>query len=255
MIRVDTVRELFDVGRVLAGQPLPDGPRVAVLTNSAQPGHRWPSTACGPAGSEAAELVGRHPRRARATSCRPTSIVGNPLDLTYRSVPADYRVALRDRAGRPGRRRRAGHLHAAARQRPPRRGRHDRRGGRGRGQARPGRHARAWTTGRCGPVARCRPSPSPSRPWRPSGGSSATPAWRARPEGVVPALDGHRRRRGPGDRRPRPRGAARRHAAAAGGGRASSSAPTASRSRRRRAVTSVEAARWRRPTSSATRSR
>ena len=28
VIRVDTVRELFDVGRVLAGQPLPDGRRV-----------------------------------------------------------------------------------------------------------------------------------------------------------------------------------------------------------------------------------
>jgi acyl-CoA synthetase (NDP forming) len=34
VIRVDTVAELFDVGQLLAGQPLPAGPRVGIVTNS-----------------------------------------------------------------------------------------------------------------------------------------------------------------------------------------------------------------------------
>ncbi len=37
VIRVDTVRQLFDVGRVLDGQPLPAGRRVAVVANADSP--------------------------------------------------------------------------------------------------------------------------------------------------------------------------------------------------------------------------
>ncbi len=35
VIRVDTVAELFDVGALIAGQPLPNGDRIAVVTNAA----------------------------------------------------------------------------------------------------------------------------------------------------------------------------------------------------------------------------
>ena len=37
VVRVDTVKELFDTGRVLASQPRPNGPRCAIVTNSASP--------------------------------------------------------------------------------------------------------------------------------------------------------------------------------------------------------------------------
>jgi acyl-CoA synthetase (NDP forming) len=37
VVRVDTVNELFDTGRVLASQPRPNGPRCAIVTNSASP--------------------------------------------------------------------------------------------------------------------------------------------------------------------------------------------------------------------------
>ena len=92
VIRVDTVRELLDVGRVLAGQPLPNGPRVAVLTNSASPATLaldWLRAS----GLQVAELS-VDTRTELAHQLPADVIVGNPLDLTYRSVPADYRVAL-----------------------------------------------------------------------------------------------------------------------------------------------------------------
>lgn len=49
VIRVNTVRELFDVGLLLAGQPLPAGDRVAVVTNSAALG-TLAATACAATG-------------------------------------------------------------------------------------------------------------------------------------------------------------------------------------------------------------
>ena len=42
MIRVDTVAELFDVGLLLAGQPLPAGRPGRVVGNSPR-SSRWPS--------------------------------------------------------------------------------------------------------------------------------------------------------------------------------------------------------------------
>ncbi len=38
VVRVDTVEELFDAAAVLAGQPLPDRPEVAIVTNAGGPG-------------------------------------------------------------------------------------------------------------------------------------------------------------------------------------------------------------------------
>ncbi|MEU3187542.1 GNAT family N-acetyltransferase [Streptomyces sp. NPDC006923] len=71
VIRVDTVTELVDAGLLLASQPLPSGPRVAILGNS--------------------ESLGLLTYDACLTEgLRPLP----PLDLTTGAAPADFRDAL-----------------------------------------------------------------------------------------------------------------------------------------------------------------
>ncbi|MFE5720829.1 bifunctional acetate--CoA ligase family protein/GNAT family N-acetyltransferase [Streptomyces erythrochromogenes] len=71
VIRVDTVTELVDVGLLLASQPLPAGPRIAILGNS--------------------ESLGVLTYDACLTQgLRPLP----PLDLTTAASPADFRTAL-----------------------------------------------------------------------------------------------------------------------------------------------------------------
>ncbi|MFD3871590.1 GNAT family N-acetyltransferase [Streptomyces sp. NPDC058623] len=71
VIRVDTVTELVDVGLLLAGQPVPAGPRVAILGNS---------ESLGVLTYDACLTEGLRPRP--------------PLDLTTAAGPADFRAAL-----------------------------------------------------------------------------------------------------------------------------------------------------------------
>ncbi|MEU9013671.1 GNAT family N-acetyltransferase [Streptomyces sp. NPDC048479] len=71
VIRVDTVTELVDVGLLLAGQPLPAGPRVAILGNS---------ESLGLLTYDACLADGLRPLR--------------PRDLTTAATPADFRAAL-----------------------------------------------------------------------------------------------------------------------------------------------------------------
>ncbi|MER8043822.1 GNAT family N-acetyltransferase [Streptomyces sp. NPDC094032] len=71
VIRVDTVTELVDAGLLLADQPLPAGPRVAILGNS---------ESLGLLTYDACLTEGLRPLR--------------PLDLTTAATPADFRTAL-----------------------------------------------------------------------------------------------------------------------------------------------------------------
>ncbi|MEV5863532.1 GNAT family N-acetyltransferase [Streptomyces sp. NPDC052071] len=71
VIRVDTVTEMVDVGLLLAGQPLPDGPRVAILGNS-----------------ESLGLLTYDACLAEGLRPRP------PRDLTTEASPRDFRRAL-----------------------------------------------------------------------------------------------------------------------------------------------------------------
>ncbi|MEU7602599.1 GNAT family N-acetyltransferase [Streptomyces sp. NPDC041003] len=71
VIRVDTVTELVDVGLLLAAQPLPAGPRIAILGNSESLGVLT-YDAC------------------LAQGLRPLP----PLDLTTAAAPEDFRAAL-----------------------------------------------------------------------------------------------------------------------------------------------------------------
>ncbi|OKK05018.1 acyl-CoA synthetase [Streptomyces sp. CB03234] len=71
VIRVDTVTELVDAGLLLAGQPLPAGPRVAILGNS---------ESLGLLAYDACLTEGLRPLR--------------PRDLTTAATPQDFRTAL-----------------------------------------------------------------------------------------------------------------------------------------------------------------
>ncbi|WP_103515588.1 bifunctional GNAT family N-acetyltransferase/acetate--CoA ligase family protein [Streptomyces sp. SM10] len=71
VIRVDTVTEMVDAGLLLAGQPLPDGPRVAILGNS-----------------ESLGLLTYDACLAEGLRPRP------PRDLTTAAGPRDFRNAL-----------------------------------------------------------------------------------------------------------------------------------------------------------------
>ncbi|MFI6107125.1 GNAT family N-acetyltransferase [Streptomyces sp. NPDC051310] len=71
VIRVDTVTELVDAGLLLAGQPLPAGPRVAILGNS---------ESLGLLTYDACLTEGLRPLR--------------PRDLTTAATPQDFRAAL-----------------------------------------------------------------------------------------------------------------------------------------------------------------
>ncbi|AEW96980.1 GCN5-related N-acetyltransferase [Streptantibioticus cattleyicolor NRRL 8057 = DSM 46488] len=73
IIRVETVTELLDTGLLLAHQPLPAGPRVAILGNS---------ESLGLLAYDVCLTAGLRP--------------GPPRDLTTAAAPEDFRAALRD---------------------------------------------------------------------------------------------------------------------------------------------------------------
>ncbi|WP_328906275.1 GNAT family N-acetyltransferase [Streptomyces sp. NBC_00234] len=76
VIRVDTVTEMVDAGLLLAGQPLPEGPRVAILGNS-----------------ESLGLLTYDACLAEGLRPRP------PRDLTTAASPQDFRDALAEALG------------------------------------------------------------------------------------------------------------------------------------------------------------
>jgi acyl-CoA synthetase (NDP forming) len=80
LIEEPTVRALLDTARVLATQPVPAGPRVAVLTNARSPG------VLARAALEAAGLT----------------VVPPPLPLDWRSTPDDFGTAVTAAIDSPG---------------------------------------------------------------------------------------------------------------------------------------------------------
>ncbi|APE35936.1 GNAT family N-acetyltransferase [Nocardia mangyaensis] len=96
IIQVDSISELFDCAALLACQPLPRGPRVAVIGNSAA--LNWLAI-------DAAHSEGLHVHRPvtavdRGPGARPTernarsAAVDGPVDLGPEATPADYREAV-----------------------------------------------------------------------------------------------------------------------------------------------------------------
>ncbi len=91
-IRVNTVEELFDLSMVFANQPLPEGNRVAIVTNAGGPGIMI-ADACE---SNGLEVTGLHPETENKLRSRlpEEASVHNPVDLIASATPETYEFAL-----------------------------------------------------------------------------------------------------------------------------------------------------------------
>lgn len=92
VIRVATLRAMLDVAQVLANQPLPAGPRVAIVGNSGGPGI-LAADACADAGLDVA-MLDADTRRTLGGLVSPNAALGNPIDMTAAAGAAEYSAAL-----------------------------------------------------------------------------------------------------------------------------------------------------------------
>jgi acetate---CoA ligase (ADP-forming) len=100
VIRADTSEELFDWARALAWCPLPQGRRVAVLTNAGGPG----VTAADALEAEGLSLATLQPETEAAMRAilPPAASVSNPVDMLAGASPQDYAACLRCLLDDPG---------------------------------------------------------------------------------------------------------------------------------------------------------
>ncbi|MBV8431501.1 MAG: GNAT family N-acetyltransferase, partial [Solirubrobacterales bacterium] len=92
VIRTDTLHELFGVGALLSGQPVPPGDRVAIVTNAGGPGILC-ADACQAAGVDVPELPAEI--QAKLSAFLPTGAsVRNPVDMIATASATDYRRTL-----------------------------------------------------------------------------------------------------------------------------------------------------------------
>jgi acetyl coenzyme A synthetase (ADP forming)-like protein len=92
VIRTDTVAEMFDAASLLSRQPLPQGSRVAIVTNAGGPAILC-ADAC--AGEDlCVEPLAASTRAALSTALRPEASVTNPVDLIASATAGDYERAL-----------------------------------------------------------------------------------------------------------------------------------------------------------------
>jgi acetyl coenzyme A synthetase (ADP forming)-like protein len=92
VIRVNTLDEQLDVAALLAGQPLPRGDRVAIVTNAGGPGIAC-ADACAAGGLRVEPLSDATSAALRAV-LPPAASVGNPVDMLAAAGEADFRIAL-----------------------------------------------------------------------------------------------------------------------------------------------------------------
>ncbi len=92
VIRTGTVGELFDVAALLAGQPLPTGNRVAIVTNAGGPGISC-ADACEASGLLVEPLPAKSRRRLARHLPREAS-AANPIDMIASASADDYRRTI-----------------------------------------------------------------------------------------------------------------------------------------------------------------
>ena len=92
MIRVDTLEELFDVANLLSHQPIPQGRRVAILTNGGGPGIMT-ADACADRGLELPALSDETISKLKSF-LSPRSSLANPIDMTAEASAEEYSQAL-----------------------------------------------------------------------------------------------------------------------------------------------------------------
>ena len=92
LIRAETLESMFDTASLLAAQELPDGPRVAVVTNAGGPGILAVDT-LEAAGLEAPEASPQL-RSRLAEFLPPAASTGNPIDMIASASASQYRDVL-----------------------------------------------------------------------------------------------------------------------------------------------------------------
>lgn len=92
VIRADTVDEMFDLAACLAWQPLPTGPRVAIVTNAGGPGI-LAVDACERNGLKVTEFSPATTQALRSFLSAAASC-GNPVDMVASAAGEDYRRAI-----------------------------------------------------------------------------------------------------------------------------------------------------------------
>jgi acetyl coenzyme A synthetase (ADP forming)-like protein len=100
VIRAQTLAELFDVATLLAHQPLPAGPRVAILTNAGGPGI-LAADACAAHGLTTGPLT-PHTEEALRALLPPGASVTNPIDMIATATADHYRRAMAAVLADPG---------------------------------------------------------------------------------------------------------------------------------------------------------
>jgi acetate---CoA ligase (ADP-forming) len=88
VIRADTIDEMFDLAASLDTQPLPRGPRVAIVTNAGGPGI-LAADACSAAGLVVVPFS-EHTRARLVTVLPNLANVANPLDMIATAGPDEY---------------------------------------------------------------------------------------------------------------------------------------------------------------------
>jgi len=92
VVRAETLDEMFDLGAILSSQPLPQGRRVAIVTNAGGPGILC-ADACEAGGLLVPELS--QETKASLASFLPSSAsVTNPVDMIASAGPDEYRRAI-----------------------------------------------------------------------------------------------------------------------------------------------------------------
>ncbi len=92
VVRTETLAELLDVAALLSSQPLPDGPRVGILTNAGGPGIMC-ADACEAAGLEVPELP-EEVRAALAEHLPAEASLANPVDMIATASAEQYRRSI-----------------------------------------------------------------------------------------------------------------------------------------------------------------
>ncbi|QIA26874.1 GNAT family N-acetyltransferase [Thermaerobacter sp. PB12/4term] len=100
VIRADTLEDMFDIAALLANQPLPAGPRVAVVTNAGGPGI-LATDALAAAGLEVPE-PSPATREALRRFLPAAASLGNPIDMIASATADHYRQTLRAVLADPG---------------------------------------------------------------------------------------------------------------------------------------------------------
>jgi acetate---CoA ligase (ADP-forming) len=92
VIRTNTLEELFDVVALLATQPVPEGPRVGVVTNAGGPGILL-ADSCEAHGLALPELSGETLEALR-DFLPPQASLSNPIDMIASATPEQFERAL-----------------------------------------------------------------------------------------------------------------------------------------------------------------